>query len=126
MNKERTYMLDLDILHPMFPTKPEKVERLHLWVRQSRSFIHPLVILKTTSEQWLREQKARPDILDPPKVSDPKQTIYQIRAGHNRLALLKEWGSTHAQCYVFDNLLDAGDEMAHQTKWQKRVNESLD
>ena len=123
---QKTYMIDLNILHPMFPTKLEKVERLEDFVTKEVGFIHPLVILKTTREKWLREQKARPDILDPPKTSDPQAIIYQIRAGHNRIELLKKWGSTHAQCLLYDNYLDAGDKMREQVKWQKKHNVSLD
>ena len=78
---------------------------------------HPVVVIKTTKEQWEEERKSYNFVIAAPDVDG---TFYQIRFGHNRVAALLELGETSVDCIICDSAAEAAVLGKEQALWQKQ------
>jgi len=109
----------IHLLQPMTP--PKAIEELSA-ILKTEDIEHPIVVYKTTKEEWAEHKKAYPYIYDSP---DIEGEIMQIRAGHNRVEWARRQGDTYIRALVYNNLEDATEECKRQMKWHKRKHGAL-
>lgn len=102
--------------YPM--VRAQAYKELSFIMNGETDFHNPIVLLRTTREEWAEFKKTRANfILDPP---DIEGEILQIRCGHNRIELAMQKGLTEIDAVIYDSLKDAAEECHRQNKWQKQ------
>ncbi len=100
-------------LWPM--VSPKAIEELSA-ILENEPIVHPIVVYRTTEEEWFQEKLRVPYIDMPPEVEGE---ILQIRAGHNRVEWLKRKGETEVLALIYTNLQEATAECMRQMEWHK-------
>lgn len=80
--------------------------------------LYPILVVRTTRDEWLKTKELDPSILDPPQDGD---VIYRIQCGNNRAKAAEELGYTHIDTVVFHRLQDAYDacrELRKDRSWR--------
>ena len=102
-------------IHPMVEASAYK--ELETVMEGSIDFHHPIILLRTTKDEWSSHKEKSPFIFNPPDIDGE---ILQIRCGHNRVELLKRVGIETVDALIFDSLDEATEECVRQNKWHKR------
>jgi len=106
--------IKLKDLHPMVVpqcTNEVKASILKIGLK------NPVVVIKTTKEEWKKESDSIHFILNPPNIEGE---FYQIRFGHNRVAALLELGRSEVPCIVCNTINEAADIGRSHALWQKQ------